>query len=135
LPSPQPSQALRRLLETKLDTFEKLELVVVLREAAAAIPLEELARQLQVGPDVLRRVAVELARGGLVAIDGDDKIWLRADDAELELLNEARELYKKDRSQVITLLSAIAMERLRGMSARSFADAFSLRKKKDDDNG
>lgn len=131
----QPSQALRQLLETKLDTFEKIELVLLLRGASASVAVAELARQLQVGEDVLRRLANDLARTRLVAIDSSDSVRITASDAELEVIEEASELYKRDRSHVIMLLSAIAMDRIRGMSARSFADAFTIRKKKDDDNG
>ena len=58
-PDTQPSAGLRRLLEAKLDTYEKLEVVVVLfRRPDREASLGELALELQVGDDVLRRIAV-----------------------------------------------------------------------------
>ena len=130
---PAPSPELRRLLETKLDTYEKLELVVVLskhadKEALAA----DLARDLQVGDDVLMRFAGEVARSGLVEITGE-RIRLVAQPHELATIAEGATLFESDPRRVMSLLSAIALDRIRGMAARSFADAFTLRKKKDGD--
>jgi len=129
-----PTAGLRRLLEAKLDTFAKLELALALRDAPDRTrPLAELAHHLQVGVDVLKRVATELVRVGLVDLKADDTLQLIAGPRELELIGEGAALYAQDRQEVITLLSTIAMARLRGLAARSFADAFNLRKKKDDD--
>lgn len=131
-----PSLGLRRLLEGKLDTFEKLELVIVLRECPdQTCTLGELARQLQVGPDVLRRVVAEVVRTGLVAHAENDQLRLAAGEADLALIAEGAERYRKDRHEVIALLSSVALDRIRSMAARSFADAFTIRKKKEDDDG
>jgi hypothetical protein len=127
-----PSPALRRLLESKLDTLEKLELVLMLREAPT--PLREAARHLQVGEEVLRRVVDEVARTRMVEIVGtNDQLGLRASDDELEAIEEAAQIYREDRPRMSALLSAIAFDRIRSMAARSFADAFRLKKKDDDD--
>jgi hypothetical protein len=127
-----PSPALRRLLETKLDTYEKLELVVVLsKRPGMEAPIAELARELQVGHDVLKRLADEVARAGLVEITGD-QIRLVAEAGDLALITEGAALEPR---KVISLLSSIALDRIRGMAARSFADAFTLRKKKDNGDG
>ena len=133
---PQPSPGLRRLLESKLDTYEKLELVVVLsRRDGSSGTVAELARQLQVGHDVLKRLATDLSRSGLVELDPDDKVKLVASPEELAVIAEGAQFYDSSPRKVISLLSAIAMDRIRGMAARSFADAFTLRKKKDDSDG
>ena len=133
---PQPSPGLRRLLESKLDTYEKLELVVVLsRLDGSTGTVVQLARQLQVGEDILKRVAIDLSRTGVVAIDPDDKVKLVATPEELAFIAEGGRFYESSPRKVISLLSAIAMDRIRGMAARSFADAFTLRKKKDDSDG
>lgn len=132
----QPSPRLRRLLETKLDTYEKLELVVVLsRRNGSADTVPELARELQVGEDVLRRLANDLSRTGLVAVTAEDEVKLVATADELVTIGEGAQFYESSPRKVISVLSTIAMDRIRGMAARSFADAFTLRKKKDDDNG
>lgn len=135
MPSPPvASPALRKLLETKLDTFEKLELVLVLRAAGAPMALVDAARELQVGPDVLRRVALEVQRGRLVEVRADDHLRLTASAADLEALAQGAELFARDRGAMFELMSAVAMNRLRSMAARTFADAFRIRKK-EDDNG
>jgi len=127
-----PSPALRRLLETKLDTFEKLELVVVLsKRPGMTATFDDVARELQVGSDVLRRVAADLARSGLVELEGD-QVTLTPADGELQMIAEGAQLEPR---AVMRLLSSIALDRIRGMAARSFADAFTLRKKKDDGDG
>lgn len=130
--SPNASPALRRLLETKLDTFEKLELALVLRAAADPMPLVDAARELQVGPDVLRRVALDVQRGRLLQVLEDDRLRLTPTDGELEALAQGAELYARDRSALFELMTAVAMNRLRSMAARTFADAFRLRKKEDE---
>lgn len=129
----QPSPGLYRLLERKLDTYEKLEVVVLLSRGPDAL-VPDLARELQIGEDVLRRVAADLARTGLVEVE-DDRLRLTASAEELPFVKEGAELYASDRGKVISLLSAIAMDRIRSLAARSFADAFTLRKKKDDGDG
>ena len=130
-----PSPELRRLLETKLDTYEKLELVVVLAKQANMEALAtDLARELQVGDDVLNRFAAEVARSGLVEITGE-RIRLVARAEDLATIAEGTRLFESDPRRVMSLLSAIALDRIRGMAARSFADAFTLRKKKDNGDG
>ena len=130
-----PSPELRRLLETKLDTYEKLELVVVLsKHVNMEAMAPDLARELQVGDDVLKRFASEVARTGLVQIDGE-RLRLAADAHDLATIAEGTQLFESDPRRVMSLLSAIALDRIRGMAARSFADAFTLRKKKEDSDG
>ena len=128
LSSESTSPGLRRLLDTKLDTYEKLELVGILAKQGA-MSVTELARELQVGEDVLRRVAADLERSNLVEVI-TETVHLTATPAELVLIAEGAQLEPR---RVVTLLSSIALDRIRGMSARSFADAFTLRKNKKGD--
>lgn len=127
----KPSASLHVLLDRKLDTFEKLELVLVLRAAGTALTVSELALQLQVGRDVLRRVAEEVAASGVVELlDGDA---LRFKDGTWEQdVAEAAHLYATEPTTLIKVLSRISMERLRSRAARTFADAFRLRRKEGD---
>lgn len=129
-----PQPALQKLLETKLDTFEKVELVLLLHGADGPLPLADAARELQIGPDVLRRVVLEVQRSRVLEIDGNDEIKLTASPTEIEAIARADEIYKHDRQRLIEELSRIAMKRLRSMAARTFANAFRIRKK-EDDNG
>jgi hypothetical protein len=132
------SPGLRHLLESKLDTIEKIDLAVLLRAAASALPLREVATQLQVGRDVMRRVAEEAAAAGIVAIFDDDRIELLATDDELAGIDALGQLCANDRPRMSELLTSVAIERRRTMAARSFADAFKLgskRTKKGDGDG
>lgn len=136
MPAFAPSPALRRLLEKRLDTFEKLEIVLALRDADnRELKIEQLARELQIGSDVLRRIVTALVGTGLVEETGGDTVRLAANGSELPVLEEASKLYLEDRTQIVALFSSIALDRIRGMAARSFADAFKIGKKKGDDHG
>ncbi|MBA3541001.1 MAG: hypothetical protein H0T79_15425 [Deltaproteobacteria bacterium] len=133
--TPSPSAALRELLETKLDTLEKLELVLAVRMAPDQTSSADLlARELQIGPGVLQRLAAVVATDGLVGLAGT-QISLVATPDELVLLAEAAQLYADHRHLVMRLLSTIAMEQIRRMAARTFSDAFQFRKKKSDPDG
>ena len=125
----KPSDALVELLGNKLDSFEKLELVLVLRESGRPMPLVDVARRLQIGDEVFRRVAADVAEAGLIEISADDVAVLRVVDGEAEILGEAARLYAADPTKMVRLLSTIAFDRIRSLSARTFADAFRLRKR------
>ncbi len=125
-----PSPALLALLDAKLDTYEKLELVLTLRAAGTAMTLADLAVQLQVGREALRRVANEVAASAIIDAREGDLLRLRPGHWD-PLMDEAAQILANDPSKLMRALTRIAMERIRGMAARSFADAFRIRKKGD----
>lgn len=136
VPPIDPSPALRRMLEKRLDSYEKLELVLALVETPSReLSIEQLARELQIGTDVLRRLVAALVTAGLVAYADPDGVKLAANATELEVIAEASRLYNDDRAQIVALFQSVALDRIRGMAARSFADAFKIGKKKDPGNG
>lgn len=127
-----------------IDSFGKLELVLALVRAPAAMTVADLARVLDLAPDEVRGVATELAHGGLVTIESagagqtdraSEVVRLAPNDADAAALAELAVLYDEDCALVVKTLSTIAMDRIRGMAARRFADAFRLRKRKDGDDG
>jgi hypothetical protein len=123
------------LLDAKLDTLEKLEISLALRDAVERTStIDDLARHLQVGPGVLGQVVGELKRAGVVAVTGDS-VTLLLDGTDGPLLAEAELMYHRRPGDFVRLFSAIAMHRIRRMAARSFSDAFQLRKKKEGDDG
>lgn len=113
--SAKPSSSLRRLLAIKLDTFEKLELVIMLREAAAPVPIAELGRELQIGEDVLRRVAADLVRTQLVTAVAPDSLQLAVEADEDAAIAEGAALLADDRDAVRALLSSTALDRIRAI--------------------
>lgn len=124
----EPSGELLALLDEKLDTYEKLELVLSLRAAGGEMTLADIASELQVGRDVLRRVADEVAASGV--IDGTAGDVLRYRSGEWDpLLDEAAHIFENNPSKLVRALTRIGMARIRGMAARTFADAFQIRKK------
>jgi predicted transcriptional regulator len=132
------SPSIHRLLEGPIDSFEKLELVLVLFHAVKPQSLNELAHKFSLEPEETRRIVAELIRSNLVAVDladGEEIVRIAPKDDDGAALNELAKLYDEDRVLVVKTLSTIAMDRIRGMAARTFADAFQLRKKQDDHDG
>ena len=126
----EPSTELLVLLDAKLDTFEKLELVLALRDAGTPMTLAEMALHLQVGREALRRVADEVASSGMIDASHDDVLHLRHGHWD-PLLDEAAHCFANEPSKLMRALTRIAMARIRGMAARTFADAFRIRRKGD----
>jgi hypothetical protein len=124
------SPELQALLDQTLDTLEKLEVVLALRAAGKPLSLAELALQLQVGQDVLRRVVDSVVASGIVERHDDDVLELRSGSWDPQL-EEATRVYTTDPQGLMRAFTRIAMERIRGRAARTFADAFRIRKKGD----
>jgi hypothetical protein len=125
----------RRLLETCLDSFEKLELVRVLRAAGGALSRSDLEEKCQFGSDTVQETLRSLSAMRVVELDEGEKRVRLGPSSEAPAFRAVTEVYENDRMVVLSILSTIAMERIRNMASRAFADAFVLRKKRGDDNG
>ena len=118
------TQAVKRLINEVIDSFEKLEILVHVHragyklESAAAI-----AKAIAVPLDEVDKCIVVLQREGVFDANGP---WRSAVDA---LVN----MYDDDRIEVLNLMTRAAMDRVRKEAARVFADAFVLRPKKKGD--
>jgi DNA-binding GntR family transcriptional regulator len=125
---PEP---VRELLATRVDSFEKLELVMTLLHAPGrTLSVPDLATALQIPRDVVRRLVMELRAASLVELTLRGQIQLQLPSpADERAFAELSRLYRSDPVHVIRLLSDIAMERIRTMASRAFAKAFTLRKK------
>lgn len=121
----------RRLLQNGIDTFEKLELVIMLRGAPRSVmSVSELAAGLKLERPVVRRAALELRAIALVDVTADDEVRLVAPTSrDFDSITELARLYQDDRLAVVKTLGEIAMERIRNMASQAFADAFVIRKK------
>jgi hypothetical protein len=123
-------------LEEYLDSLEKLEFmhhVRMTREAArsdlkTAFPLDD---------EMVRTMTRELVQCGLLERSPDNPDMLRLGPLSLSPTCETiMAAYETDRVVVLSALSSIAMGRIRNMAARTFAEAFVLKKRrKDDDDG
>jgi DNA-binding transcriptional ArsR family regulator len=124
------SQTLRKLLDTHVESFEKLELLMLLRRAPGSQTAGELALALSLGADEIRETAAALSAAGLVTRAPDGRISLAPQTAEQRAaLDELARVYEEDRIVLVKAIAETAMERLRSLAGRAFADAFVIRKK------
>jgi hypothetical protein len=121
-----------RLLETHIDTFEKLEIAVELATTPGqAVEHTHLSAGLSLAPDAFTSSVLELEKSGLITVRGD-LIGPSGSEA-VRGMDELLRAYRSDGVAVIRALSEIAMRRIRGMAARSFAEAFRLRSRRTED--
>lgn len=116
-----------------LNSFEKLEIAIALHRAEAhTLSVAELSTKLRLSYQVVERGIDELVRDGVLHVASSD-VRLTLDPRHLPAMDEIATLYDEDRLLVVRTLTEIAMNKIRGMAARAFADAFQLRSKKEDD--
>ena len=125
------SRALRELLDTHVESFEKLELLMLLgRAPGGRRTVGEIVLALGLGADEIREILAALAAAGLVARAPDGQISLAPRTAEQRaVLDELTRVYAEDRITLVKAIAETAMERLRNLAGRAFADAFVIRKK------
>lgn len=121
----------RDLLKSRIDSFEKLELVVALHAAPrTTMPIEQLATQLKMTRASVRHAALELRSAALVEVTTAGEVQLIPPSSrDVAAVDELVRCYREDEFAVVKALGEIALERIRNMAARAFADAFVLRKK------
>lgn len=124
---------LRTLLETRLDSFEKLEIMRTLRATRTPMSLSELETACAAPSDLLADALADLERAKLVERDRPNRRFRLGAVADEPRLASLMQLYDEDRTGVLAALSSTVMQRLRSMAARAFADAFVIRKKRDKD--
>jgi DNA-binding transcriptional ArsR family regulator len=119
----------RRLLLGPVDSFEKLEVLLILHETAgSAMPIEALAARVGVAAGQAERAAAELAASGLLE-RRPDGTWRIAASADAQALAELATAWATCRAAVLKTLTGRAVGRIRASAARVFADAFRLRKR------
>ncbi len=129
------SPHIRQLLRGPLDSFDKLEMVVALWKAPAhTSSARELAARVQLPVDLIERATADLTVARLVEVAGG-LIRLTPTALQSAAVADLVTLYDEDRILIVRVLSEIAMDKIRGMAARAFADAFQVRKKPEDDDG
>ncbi|MEO8553935.1 MAG: hypothetical protein ABI678_28370 [Kofleriaceae bacterium] len=122
-------------LEHHLDSLEKLEIARMLKRGGV-VTREALSTELRLDERRVDTALEELARGGWVAeSDAVVGVALSQQARDSAGIQATLEAYEDDRIAVINELSALAMGRIRSMAAKTFADAFLLKKKRrgDDD--
>jgi DNA-binding IclR family transcriptional regulator len=127
---------LGKLLRDGVASLEGLEVLLLLRkERARAWPLDEIAQRLSIPSSSIEPALVDPVHYGLLTHTraGGLESWQFAPRTpELDaLVDRLATLYDDRRLEVMRLLSAHAMERIRNSAARAFADAFVFGRKKD----
>jgi hypothetical protein len=123
-------ETVRKLLEQRINSIEKLEIVSTLGPPGSTLTLLQLEGALPIARGELQQAVAELTSDGIVVTSAGSYQIAAGYAAEVEDLMTR---YHEDRVVVLSTLTAIAMDRIRGMAARTFADAFVLRKKGDRD--
>jgi len=123
---------IRRLLESPLDSFEKLEIIRALCHATAgtsSVHVLTLTTELPI--QVIAQALLELGAANIVASSGG-LVRLIATGEDAVAIRDLVELYEADRALVAQVLSERSMDRIRGMAARVFAEGFGPKKKPGD---
>ena len=136
-PSEVPDGA-RRLLLGPVDSFEKLYAITALRRAGDAPQrLDVLETSTGVPVTVLTEALQALAAAGLVVQQAGR--WLLAPRCDFAAIDELVETWSAKRTVVLHALTQRSLERIRASAARTFADAFALRRsdkgQRGDDDG
>jgi hypothetical protein len=123
----------RALLVTKLDSYEKLEVMRALRRAGRTMSRSELEAACWLSSDAVDDALDSLDRSKLIEQDSvNHGIRIGAAGADPCFVT-LMQTYDEDRAAVLAVLSSAVMQRLRSMAAQAFADAFVIRKKRGDD--
>jgi len=130
------SPGLLALIDDRVNSFDKLELVITLHRAPEMrASVRDLAAALNLDRDEIRVAAGELAAVRLVAIDaaGDVRLVLRT-PADEAAIRELVSVYQTDKVALVQRIANSAMNRLRNLAGRAFAEAFVIRKKPGEDD-
>lgn len=85
--------------------------------------------------DDLRACLSQLTTAGFLTSTGDKVALASRPAAEEAVLDEIVAIHDRDKTQLVIAITEIAMDNLRNLAGRAFADAFLLRKKSGDDHG
>ncbi len=124
----------QRFIAAHIDSIEKLEVLLLLRaHADRAWTPAAVSQELRIAETSAARRLMDLAARGLLAVEGGSPAAYRygPEDAEDAVtVDELAESYGTRRVSVITFIFSRPLDTVRG-----FADAFRLKKDKEDEHG
>jgi hypothetical protein len=137
-PSPRAiPDEVRRLVATDIDSFERLEVLMLLRESTTPRSLEGIASDLGLPEDLVEHACRGLRASGIVTGSGGSPpryqlatMAHRTQDACDALCT----LYEQDPAVVMNLISTLAFDRARSLVARAFGDALQIPRRRDDED-
>ena len=127
-------EAIRDFLRDCIDSFESLEVLLLLYRERTAWTADELCRRFKIRAPVIDDALASLVRARLVSTT-QQNVLTSYKYADEDLVRDAlvaslERTYRDEPIQVMQLMSANAIERLRSGAIRGFADAFVFRKDK-----
>jgi hypothetical protein len=130
-----PLQNLREFLRDFVPSYEELEVLLLLAREARQWSAAELSEALSARDDVIAAAAASLVQTGglvdIVTVGGQRRFVFAPKSAELAArVVELERAYVERRLAVVQMMSANAVERMRGAAIRRFADSFRLERPK-----
>lgn len=126
-------EAIRAFLRDYIDSFESLEVLLLLRRERTACTAEELCRRLKTRAPMIDDALASLVRARLINTDQNVLTLYKyadEDSARDAIVASLESVYRDEPIQIMQLMSTNAIERLRTSTIRAFADAFVVRKDK-----
>lgn len=126
---------MREFLRECVSSYEELEVLLLLAREARDWSADELAQALRVPSDSIAAAAESLVEvGGLVdvrSVSGQERFVFAAKTDELRAqVAELDRAYAERRLAVVQIMTANAVDRVRGAAIRRFADSFRLERPK-----
>ena len=126
------SDRVRQLLLGPVDSFEKLEVLLTLHGAAGApLTFAEVAARAHLAAEQVDLATVGLMAAGLIERTAQDTWRVRGESASV--IGDLTVAWATCRPAVLKIMTDRALARIRTAAARRFADAFRLRRRKEDD--
>ena len=128
-----PEEVLR-FLDAHIDAYEQLEVLLLLQRTGEGLASSEVATAVGIELELAQEAAQHLVDHGLLRRAHPSRILefapSRPEDARIvDLLVR---IYAEDRILLIRTMTTASLERLRRSSLRTFAEAFRLRRPRDD---
>jgi len=126
-------EAVRAFLRDYIDSFESLEILLLLRRERTVCTAEELCRRLKTRAPLIDDALASLARARLVNTDQNALalyVYADEDPARDGIVGSLERVYRDEPIKIMQLMTTNAIERLRTSTIRAFADAFVVRKDK-----
>jgi predicted transcriptional regulator len=125
----------RAFLRDYIDSFESLDILLLLRRERTAWTAEELRGRLKNRAPLIDDALASLVRARLVNTSDQTvrTLYTYADEDSVRdaIVGSLQDVYRDEPIQIMQLMSTNAIERLRTSTIRAFADAFVVRKDKD----
>lgn len=110
-----------QLLQTRVDSFEKLDVVLALRDRpGTTMTMDELQQALRLSREILRELVTELSAAKVVEHTARGAVKLSAVDAvDIGAIDALASAWNRDRALVARTLAELSVARIRDMAERA----------------